>query len=342
MRELSGFRATARTICLCTAFMLALLPSCSNAQSDKPDLSPQAEKVVNEAADLLFGSNKEVSPMVDFRKYNGGMSSLDPSCYGYAEDLHKIKEADNQAKEVMDGLNSPFSWLHDFDIVCDSVAPLDKNIAYDAPTVNKDFLRVVNNITPNLRTEPVLRRPAKRFRKGFFAKSGSYCELWLRRNEIGQINFAAVRILSKPPKQYDVEDNQQQECFIRGSLMALGLEGAAEMPFEKLAFRAPFPVGLKEAALHRNRMRRYTQELVNLILYAASEEDFVSFFTRRPINRDKFIEILARRPDIEKVAEAFARIAKIEQEEREAKTAPPKPPFKPPRPIRHTPEPSVR
>lgn len=328
-------------VSLSAALMLALLPSCSEAQSDTPDLSPQAERMVNDAADLLFGAGTSVPPVVDYRKSQGGMGFMEPSCYGYGKDLSKDEEEHDKSKELRGALRLGFSWFDYSGIVCDSVTPLDKNIAYESPWANKDSLRVVYNLTSNMHATPVLRRPAERFTQGFFAESGSYCELWLRRNDIGQINFAVVRILSKPPKQYSVEDNQQQECFIRGSLMALGLEGATELPFEKLAYRAPFPVGLSQSVLPRSKMRRYTMELVALIFNAAPEKDFEPF-TRSSISRDKFVEVLARRPDIEDVANDLARRAKVEQEERNAKTAPAIPPFVPPRAVRISPPPSVR
>ena len=334
------FSAHGRALSILALF-LSLLPSCSEARSNRPALSPQAERLANEAADLLFGTGNSVPPVVDYRKSQGGMGFMEPSCYGYIKDLYKDKEEHNKSKELRAALRLGFSWFDYSGVVCDSVTPLDKNIAYESPWSNKDSLRVVYNITSNMQATPVLRRPAERFTRGFFAKSGSYCELWLRRNDIGQINFAAVRILSKPPKQYTVEDNQQQECFIRGSLMALGLEGASELPFEKLAYRAPFPVGLSRSVLSQSKMRRYAMELVGLIFNAAPEKDFEPF-TRSPISRDKFVEILAGRPDIEEVAKDFARREKTEQEEREAKTAPAIPPFVPPRPVRISPEPSVR
>lgn len=340
LSRVASFRSDG-AVSVLAALMLALLPSCSEARSDTPDLSPQAERVVNEAADLLFGTGNSVLPVVDYRKSQGGVGFMEPSCYGYIKDLYKDKEEHNKSKELRAALRLGFSWFDYSGIVCDSVTPLDKNIAYESPWASKDSLQVVYNITSKMGTKPVLRRPVERFTQRFFAKSGSYCELWLRRNDIGQINFAAVRILSKPPKQYSVEDNQQQECFIRGSLMALGLEGAAELPFEKLAYRAPFPVGLSRSVLPRSKMRRYTMELVGLIFNAAPEKDFEPF-TRNSISRDKFVEMLAGRPDIEDVAKDLARFEKKEQEEREAKTAPAIPPFVPPRSVRISPEPSVR
>ncbi|MBJ7439818.1 MAG: hypothetical protein JHD35_12435 [Sphingopyxis sp.] len=303
------------------ALILALLPSCSQAKTDLSALTPRAEALVNEAADLLLGSSKVVPPLVDFRASKGGAGYMSPSC------LNNMRNSDDSIEELRRGeslrtaLNLDFSWLKYADIFCDATTPLDRNIFYEHPDPDRQFLRVAYDLSDNLATPPVFRRPAERYAQGFFAKSGQHCQLWVRRNNIGQINVAAIRILASGPDRYSVRDRRQQECFIRGSLTALGLRGGSDLPFEKLAYRSPFPVGLSQAVLPGSMMRRHTVDVAGLVFLALPEQDFQAF-TRGPIHRDEFVSALAKSPDIEKIARDMAAFEAFEQKERDAKVAP--------------------
>jgi len=302
------------------ALVLALLPSCSEARSNKPTLSPQAERLVNDAADLLFGNSNMVPPIVNVREPHTSAGYW-PSCYGDAEELYKNKEKMQKSEKLRSSMNIGLMYTEDSDIFCGNSVPMDKNISYDSPRVDKNFLHVTYNLTNNMNVAPLFRRPAEQYMDGYFAKSHQFCQLWVRRNEIGKINVAAIRILSKGSELFSVEDHQQQECFIRGSLAALGLRGAAELPFEQLAYRSPFPMGLDQSVLPSSKMRRRVAYL-SLLIFQALPDHVFEPFTKAPIKRGDFVAALAGWPNIEKAAGESVRLDVMEQAERNAKAAP--------------------
>ena len=303
------------------ALCLLGTPACSQAQPTKTDISPEAKKIVKEATDMVFGNDQIAAPLTDLRKLKNSSGGHSGSCpkdvprNEWYQDISKI----------------PVSGAIYQQIICGDKNNLDENLISPAERDMNSVLAINVNFTHNLSQPPLLRYSAERFRRGYFRGSGKQCQLWLVRNSAGRTDMAIIRVAAKGPQLYNPVDRQQQECLVRGKFVAFGLQGASELPFERLAYRRPFPFGLSYINVDSvTGVRGRASSLANFIFSCPTEEAFRAF-SKGPIRRSDFVAMLSACPLLDKIATSMAHYEMVEQKELRATEPKYKPqPFQPP------------
>ena len=303
------------------ALCLLGAPACSQAQPAKVEVSPEAKKIIKEAADLVFGNDKIAAPLIDLRKLKNSVGGQTGPC---PKDFPINKWYDDISR-------NPISAYVHHQIICGDNDNLDENIISPKERDARSVLAVNVNFSGNLSKAPLLRYSAERFRRGYFSASNNQCQLWLVRNSAGQTDMAIIRVATKGRRLYDPADHRQQECLVRGKFVAFGLQGASELPFERLAYRRPFPVGLSYINVDSvTGVRGRASSLANFIFACPTEEAFQAF-SKGPIRRSDFVTILSACPLLDKIATSMAHYEMVEKEELRATEPKYKPqPFQPP------------
>ena len=290
------------------AFVL-FLPICSLAKPQDSSLSPNAQIIVNEAADLLFGSQNTAMPLVDFNN-TGTTGIVDTACPQTEYGAWGRWFTNGKILSVSQG------------VFCDTNQIIDTQMSLPPEKRKPNYpATIAFQIISDLSKTPITKYGLERYTKGYFARSGNYCQLWLARNKIGKIELAIVRIKAKSPEVYTSEDNLQKECYIRGQLAGFGLEGGATLPFNRLAYRSPVPLGLSYATVTHSGIRQRTKMLVSVVFFALSNE-MMSEFRRGPFDRKKFIDLLSTSPQLEPIAQRLPFYEDLERRERAVKNAP--------------------
>jgi len=304
--------------------ILLIAPACATAEPAKTDISPEAKKIIQDAVDLVFGNDQVAPPLIDPRKLKNSSGAIAGFC-----------PKDSRNKWYEDVSRHPgFGAVH-HEIICGDENNLDDNLISPTERDARSVLSINVNFSKNLSKPPLLRYSAERYLRGYFKDGGKKCQLWLVRNSAGRTDMAIIRVAAKGPQLYDAADYQQQECLVRGKFVAFGLQGASELPFEKLAYRQPFPVGLSYINLDVVTGIRGRASSLATFIFACPTESAFQALSKGPFKRSDLVAVLSTCPLLDKIAKSMAHYEMVEQEELRATEPRHKPqPFQPP-PVYH-------
>lgn len=296
-------------------------PSTSSGRAMAPTtLSPEAQQLINEAADLLFGDANTAPPLIDVANMSrGGAGGSDGACRNFSATRNSSSLYPRDS----------YIYIYIYSVYCSENTVLD---GYWHEKGSRPYFTVMSfQFIDDLSRTPSFRYPAERYAEGYFADSGEHCQLWLQRNEAGWIEFAALRIRSHGSALFSMDNHEQQECFIRGTLVAQGLQGGATLPFERLAYRAPFPPHFSWARASMegppqgfrwnsvsmsSYMRRHIETLIDATFILRGNDNFAQVMLNGPIERSEFVGMLAANPYIEQQARWMAEVLELEARER--------------------------
>jgi hypothetical protein len=285
--------------------ILLIAPASLQAEPAKTGTSPEAKKILNEAVALVFGNDQVAPPLVDLRKLKNSSGGHTGSC---PKDVPRNKWYEDISRNPVFGAVS-------HDIICGDENNLDENLIIPSERDERSVLSINVNFSKDLSRAPLLRYSAQRYRRGYFRDTGKKCQLWLVRNSAGRTDMAIIRVAAKGPQLYDPADHQQQECLVRGKFVAFGLQGASQLPFDKLAYRQPYPVGLSYINLDVvTGVRGRASSLANFIFACPTEEAFQAL-SKGPFKRSDLVAVLSSCPLIDKISKSMAHYEVVEQEE---------------------------
>jgi hypothetical protein len=212
------------TVLFSSAMSVVVAPAYSASPIPEMQSSIDVASFVDYTTELVFGNRDRIPPLADIEVINLIVME-DGKCITRGDDFQKQFVVTTYVRtSYSTKCNLSFSQMYHY--------------STNPPVGKISFLLAVDLRSSKLPSSLVRSTHAVPVGDGFFGRSAKHCRLFVGRDELRRANLVVLQMTSKGPQLFDIDNDQQQECLVRGVLTGLGLQGAAMLPFEFFAARS--------------------------------------------------------------------------------------------------------